>query len=425
MFMFRLSALIVLVLLIMAAPARAQEVANGRSITVFLDCDHRCDSEYIRQEIDFVNYMRDRNDAQVHLLITQQQTGSGRIYTLNFIGRQEFAALSDTLYFSTSDTDTDDERRAGMARVIKLGLVRYVARTPQAGLVVIDYKGQGVGQEQQTTPENDPWNFWVFRLGVNGSVEAEESANEFDLGGNLNTSRVTEDWKIRLGAFGRYREQNFEIDDSTITSTNRNGDLYASVIRSIGEHWGIGAFSRMSTSSFNNTDLSGSVKGAIEYNIFPYSESTRREFRISYSLGLQAFDYEELTLFDKKSEALVQHELEARLSFQQPWGEAFASLQGSNYLYGFTDGETKFDFYSVSLDGFVSMRLFRGLSVFVNGEIEWIKDQLYLPAEDASEEDILLRNRRLPTSYQFDVRIGLNYTFGSIYNNIVNARFGD
>jgi len=117
MFMFRLSALIVLVLLIMAAPARAQEVANGRSITVFLDCDHRCDSEYIRQEIDFVNYMRDRNDAQVHLLITQQQTGSGRIYTLNFIGRQEFAALSDTLYFSTSDTDTDDERRAGMARV--------------------------------------------------------------------------------------------------------------------------------------------------------------------------------------------------------------------------------------------------------------------------------------------------------------------
>ena len=58
----------------------AQENQNGEKIMresalkVFLDCQY-CDREYIKREIPFVNYVRDRKEAQVHILITIRATG--------------------------------------------------------------------------------------------------------------------------------------------------------------------------------------------------------------------------------------------------------------------------------------------------------------------------------------------------------------
>ena len=43
---------------------------------VYIDC-LECDLDYIRTEITFVNYVRDRKEADVHILITTQDTGSG------------------------------------------------------------------------------------------------------------------------------------------------------------------------------------------------------------------------------------------------------------------------------------------------------------------------------------------------------------
>ncbi|MDZ7341730.1 MAG: hypothetical protein ONB27_10280 [candidate division KSB1 bacterium] len=47
-----------------------------------------------------------------------------------------------------------------------------------------------------------------------------------------------------------------------------------------------------------------------------------------------------------------------------------------------------------------------------------------LPLAGATLEEVLLRQRQLETSYNYWTSIGLSYTFGSIYNNIVNPRFG-
>jgi hypothetical protein len=35
-----------------------------------------------------------------------------------------------------------------------------------------------------------------------------------------------------------------------------------------------------------------------------------------------------------------------------------------------------------------------------------------------------LRLRQLATSYTYFINLGLSYSFGSIFNNIVNPRFG-
>ena len=46
-----------------------QELPPG--LLVFLDCDRRtCDQNYLRREITFINYVRDRRDAQIHIPVS-------------------------------------------------------------------------------------------------------------------------------------------------------------------------------------------------------------------------------------------------------------------------------------------------------------------------------------------------------------------
>src|SRR6266550_6244723 len=72
------------------SPLDAQDstrTAQDSAVRVFLDCpDSFCDFDYYRTEITFVNWVRDRQFAQMHVLVTAQQTGGGQEYTLAFIG---------------------------------------------------------------------------------------------------------------------------------------------------------------------------------------------------------------------------------------------------------------------------------------------------------------------------------------------------
>jgi hypothetical protein len=47
-----------------------------------------------------------------------------------------------------------------------------------------------------------------------------------------------------------------------------------------------------------------------------------------------------------------------------------------------------------------------------------------IPLEEATPEEVLLRLRRLRSGYENDLKVGLTYTFGSIFNTIVSPRFG-
>jgi hypothetical protein len=68
------------------------------------------------------------------------------------------------------------------------------------------------------------------------------------------------------------------------------------------------------------------------------------------------------------------------------------------------------------------VRLFRELSL--NAYYAWLRDQIYRSAEGATPEEILLRQRQLETSYRCFYNIGFEYRFGSIFDNVVNPRFG-
>ena len=107
--------------------------------------------------------------------------------------------------------------------------------------------------------------------------------------------------------------------------------------------------------------------------------------------------------------------LEVAAAFERPWGELFTSLEGTSFL-------DNFDQHQIELSGGFDIRLFRGLSLDVGGSVSRIKDQVYEAREGVSLEEQLLRLRELGTDYRYSIDIGFNYTFGSVYNNVVNPR---
>ena len=148
-----------------------------------------------------------------------------------------------------------------------------------------------------------------------------------------------------------------------------------------------------------------------------YSETTRRSTTLQYTVGLNYFDYEDETIYAQLKETRWRHTLRLNLDVTQPWGNADISLSGSQYLH-----DTQY--YNLSAFASARIRLFRGFSLRVSGSYSRVRDQLYLPRGSLSNEEILLRQQALATGYRYFTSFGISYRFGSIFNNVVNPRFG-
>ena len=181
------------VILSFAAPIQAQTPSvsrdtSGDAVRVFLDCPS-CDVQYMRTEITFVSYVRDRTAADVHVLVTTQGTGGGGTeYAMKFIGLGRFRDIDNSVTYIAPQTATLDERQRGLASMLKLGLVRYVTNTSLASRLTLRFDQPA---SQGATPTTDPWNFWVFRIGGNGSFEGEASTNQRAVSGTVSANRTT------------------------------------------------------------------------------------------------------------------------------------------------------------------------------------------------------------------------------------------
>ena len=100
---------------------------------------------------------------------------------------------------------------------------------------------------------------------------------------------------------------------------------------------------------------------------------------------------------------------------KQPWGSFDVQARASQFLH---DGSKQ----NLSVSGFVDVRLTRGLSLNVFAFASRVRDQLFIAAGTLSRDDILTQQRALATSYSYNASIGLSYTFGSIFNSVVNPR---
>jgi hypothetical protein len=399
-----------------ASAAPRQENHLAAPVRVYLDCSG-CDSEYVRTEIPFVDYVRDRTTSDVHLLITFQSTGAGgRAYMLNYIGRGRFEGVDDTLRWTSSGDATSDLIRRGLTRTIKLGLVRFAATTALGSRLDVTFDAAADTAAAAAAPARDPWNFWVFSLRTNGFFDGESSRTSLSMGGGVSASRTTAAWKFELGVDGNYREGRIEIDDSTtVEDFNRSYDAGLLLVKSIGPHVSAGVQAALESTTFGNQELVARLAPAFEYNIFPYTESTRRQLTFTYSVGANSFDYREITIFGRTAETLGAHTLNAAYSTRQPWGSSSLSLSGSQFLHDAAK-------YRFVVSGSANIRVLRGLSLNFGGNYSLIRDQLSLPARDATPDEILLRRRQVATNYRYFVNFGVSYNFGSIFSTVVNPR---
>jgi len=390
-------------------PAVVREAAPR----VYLDC-RRCDFAYIRQEIPFVDYVRDPEVADLHVLVTDEGTGAGgRRYNLDFLGRGGFRGVENRLSYISGPTATSAEERAGLTERLKLGLVSYVARTALADGLRLSWEEP---QEDLVRPTDDRWRNWTFEVYGGGNFNTESNRGAWNARYGFYANRVTEDWKIRVRPFFNHNHRvirRTNADD--IRLEQRRHGLESYVIRSLGPHFGAGVFADYTTATVDNLDHGINLTPAVEYSLFPYSEASRRQITMTYRVGYEFADYIEETIYEKTEEMLLTHALSGSVQMRQPWGAISSSLTGSHYFHDASN-------HRITFNGNVSYRLGGGVSLNVGGSYQRINDQLSLPRGEASLEDILLERRRLATSYRGAGSIGLSYTFGSIFTNVVNPR---
>lgn len=379
------------------------------ALNVFMDA-----SDYIRKEIPYVNYVRDIKDAGVYIISTSQSTGSGGIeYSYFLVGQNENAGMSDTISFVTAPAETQDEIRQKQVRTLKMGLMRYVAKTPLSKYMSITFT-----QPLSETISSDKWNSWVFRTSLNGWGQGEQTYKGINIFSDISASRITSDWKINIRARYNYGKDKYDIDDEIITSENNSASITPTIVRSVSDHWSVGGSAGLGSSRYLNEKLYGMLMPGIEYDLFPYSESTRRQLRVLYSLGYRYVNYKDSTIYDRITEGRFKHSLNLAYEVVQKWGSINANLNYSNYLNDWSKN-------NLSLDGFLNLRVFKGMQVTFGGGASLIHDQLGLVKGGATTEEILLRRKEVATQFQYFMSFGLNYTFGSIYNNVVNPRFGN
>jgi len=321
--------------------------------------------------------------------------------------------MKDTVKITTSPDDTEDVLRKKAVASLKMAFMRFMLKTPLSEFFEIRFT-----QPVKEIVETDKWNSWVFRANMNGSLNGEKRYESIRLSESFSANRVTEKSKFQSYVSASWQKQKYEMADSTLEyDFTRSYGLNFYYAKSLNEHWSAGISTGLSASSYGYLDMQYRITPAIEYDIYPYSESTRRQLRIMYEIGYQYNNYSDTTIYNKLTESLALHRLSASWQVVQKWGSVDFTLRWNNYFHDWTKNNLGANLY-------MSIRIFKGLNINFSGSAYIVNDQLSLPKAGVSDFDILTRRRMTETKFNYYAYFGFSYTFGSIYNNAVNPRFG-
>ena len=400
-----------------SAPQTPASPSQTARLRVFLDCGD-CFQEFLRDEIEWVDFVRQREDADVHLLSSSNETGGGgREVLLRFVGVNRFQGVNHEHRALSQVADPEETRRRRVLQAVTVGLLDYLSHAGLPADLTVSVRA-GEQKSGGAAATRDPWNFWVFSVQGSASFNAEETSRDRQWSIRASADRVTEAWKMSFGGEFEEQKERFDLDEDEPSEFRRHNRGFDSFIaRSLGPHWSFGFQTEVASSSFGNTRLRVGVAPAIEFSVFPYTEYASRQLRITYEMGPIHARYNEITLFDQLRETRGAHRVAITLEQRQPWGTLDTGFEFSQYLHDRSK-------YRLEVDGDVTVRLFRGFSVSLEGSASRIRDQLSLPRRDATPEEVLLRLRELQSGYEVSFDISLRYSFGSLFNNIVNPRFG-
>lgn len=377
---------------------------------IYLKCPD-CDYKYIKTELSYLNYVNYPEDADIIIMINSISTASGgEEYKMIIETNAKFGSARDTILLNTKFDDTDSEERDLLKNFIQLSLTRFLIKTPLAKYLDLKFV-------KQTTQENpkDKWDYWVFNLNGYIYTNGVKSNNSLSFWSSMSANRITEDLKFKSSVSMNYSQDKFKYNDINYQSISRGKSADLLLVSSISDHFSVGGNIFVNQSTYSNEDLGVLIYPAAEYNFFPYSEASTRELSILYKAGMVIYKYNDTTIYNKIRETLFAEEATLSYSQIEKWGNLSASLTLLNYFHDFSK-------HKIQLYFGVNLILFRGLSLNISGNFSKINDQLSLPKGGISDEDVLLKRRELQTDYSYYISMGLSFSFGSIYNNIVNPR---
>lgn len=429
-----LAGLVSVLLALVAAPTALQGQlesearAGSRPLPrVFLDCEGRfmCDFDHLRTEIQFVNWVRDRADSDVHVIVTSSGLGDGgNQYAIDFVGRGDLEGMDDELTYTSAGTDVRAEVQDGLAQALSLGLIRYVVETGAARNLTVAWEtpnGTGpheesgsAGQEDQL---EDPWDFWTFRFGLSGNLDLAENRTNVRVNPSFGADRVTTDWKINTSLWLNLRRDRRTLSSGEEYRNDQNiWRASALVVRSVSNHASVGIDVGGNNSIRNNQRARLRVAPAVEYNYYPYEQANRRQFIAHWAAGVEYSDYYEETIYEVTRETLPQHRMGVQYRAREQWGNAGVGFETAQYLHDM-------GLYSFGFQGDLSYRITRGLELNLSGGASFVKDNIHTPATEIDPEDIISGRQALPSSYEYEASLGFNYRFGSSFANVVNNRF--
>jgi hypothetical protein len=393
-----------------------EEGTSAGRLNVFIDEELIIDADYIRQEIPVVTYVRDREHADVHLIISRHLSGTtGATYNVSFIGYGQYRNMNYQLNYWAPSSNTTDITRRGYTSLIKSGLAPFISAAGSSHMMDVTYREIPAISDYNGIDDRDPWNQWVFDVYAGGEFDREDTRNSSHIRYGIFADRITRESRTRLRPYGNYNERNFRTAEGWVKTSRIRGGFDSYHVVSISDHWSVGGFGKIFISTFDNLKFSAEISPAIEYSLYPYDEATRRSITIAWRAGGGYFNYVEETVFDKTEEILFGQALVASANFRQPWGDIRSGIVGFHHFHDFRSN-------SIEIFALSNFRIVQGLSLRLNTSFDLINNQVAIPKSDLSLEEILLEQRRRATSSRFGINIGLSYTFGSRVTGVFNPR---
>ncbi|MDA3879049.1 MAG: hypothetical protein PF436_01555 [Prolixibacteraceae bacterium] len=397
--------------------AFSQNIIDNKAVkpNFFLDC-HDCDFDFVRQQLKNVSFVRNPELADVHILSTESGTGSGgRKYFLQFIGRNDYIGENTEYVYITQQMASDDDVRQGLLKLVKAGVLHFYSTSGYKHNVVVEFNSEAKNSDSIFI--YDRWDKWIFNVDAGGDFELEESKNEVGFDFGVSVEKITEQWKSDFDVELHNNVETYIDANEEIKNEQQQFRISAEYINSLSQHWSAGFFADYYSDTYLNAKNNIDGRLGIEYNVFPWEFSNRKVFTFRYVVGGEYKQYFEETIYEKTEESLWFEAAEISIDIIQPWGVIESSIEGRHYFHDFSKN-------SLSFETDVSVRLSKQLSVYVEFEADIVHDQFYLIKDQgASRDDLLLERRKLATAYELGGEVGFRFTFGSIYNNVVNERF--
>ena len=400
------------VLFIFSVKSQDTATIRQKAPHVFIDCKSGCDTQFLRAQLNYLNHVRDMRMADVYIMVTSLSNGSGGVqYTLHTTNEKNMK--EDSIVFSTPPNASDGNIRELLLKKIKSIVLPYLISTMPE---FIDYNITMEKKDNDAGKVKDKWNFWTANINLNGSGGGQSYSTNYNCWGYIGINRTTEKSKFEISAMGSYNYQYFNFNGTTVEG-NRNSYGFGNVNAfSIGKHFSAGYFLSYISSSATNLRGNSTFFPGIEYNVFPYDKATRKALRILYRVGVRYQDYYTPTIYDNTYLLLYPHSLVIDYIHIEKWGSIDITLAGTHYL-------NKSDYYNVNINPVITLNPFKGFKLSFWGNYTFVNDQFYLPKENATDSQVLLNQKQLKTTFTFYSGVGISYSFGSIYNNVVNVRF--